>query len=356
MAKIFRMDVLGADFGDSLWIEYGIESAPNRILVDGGTKGTFDRLKPLLEAVRSDTPSHELLIVTHVDEDHIGGSLLVLQDEQLAKQFQNVWFNGRHHLSTAAEEESFHGGHGELLSSAILKHKTPWNDQFHSRPVMRSSTDQPVEVTLPGGAKLTVLTPSAAQLVKLIPAWDKAVAKAGIAPTLVEVEPDVVDGEESFGLINVESLAAADTSEDTAPANGSSISTLVEYAGKRLLLAADAHPTGLIAGLKALNQPLPLKVDVFKLPHHGSKCNVTTELLELVDAKVIVFSTNGKKFHHPDREAVARVVKHYGKGVELVFNYRSNESGVWDESTLKDLWGYTTKYGASDQGISLHLA
>jgi beta-lactamase superfamily II metal-dependent hydrolase len=36
-----------------------------------------------------------------------------------------------------------------------------------------------------------------------------------------------------------------------------------------------------------------LEVDVFKLPHHGSKANVTRELVSRVSAKTYVFSTDG---------------------------------------------------------------
>jgi beta-lactamase superfamily II metal-dependent hydrolase len=156
-------------------------------------------------------------------------------------------------------------------------------------------------------------------------------------------------------MLDVERLAEPGKRQDTATANGSSISVLIEYDGKRMLLAADAHPAGLIAGIKGLGLPLPLKVDVFKLPHHGSKFNVVSELLALVETKVIVFSSNGKKFHHPDREAVARVVKHYGASVELVFNYASDETIVWDDQELKSVWGYTTRYGVGAAGISLSI-
>lgn len=51
-------------------------------------------------------------------------------------------------------------------------------------------------------------------------------------------------------------------------------------------------------------------VDAIKLAHHGSRDNVNDELLDLVDARQVIVSTDGKFFFgHPDDEAIARVVR-----------------------------------------------
>lgn len=91
MKRILQVRVLGAEYGDCRWIEYGDSTSPHRILVDAGTPGTSNRLKPLLDSVRGDDPSHELFLITHVDEDHIGGGLKVLADPEAAGQFRHVW-------------------------------------------------------------------------------------------------------------------------------------------------------------------------------------------------------------------------------------------------------------------------
>ena len=355
MSTIFRLDVLDAGHGDCLWVEYGEVDSPRRILIDGGTKGTFKRLKPRLEAVRGSEPSHELLIVTHVDEDHIRGILPVLEDPALAKQFESVWFNGRHHLTAAAGEEDLHGGHGELLSTAIDSQGLPWNAAFKGGPAMRDQAGRPVTVELAGGARVTVLTPGAGELAALIPDWDAAVVRSGIHPAQPQPQDEAADGEESFVVLDMEALTQPDSAVDTAPANGSSISVLVEFEGKRMLLAADAHPGSLISGIKGLDLPVPLEVDLFKLPHHGSRFNVTDDLLNVVSPRTVVISTNGKKHHHPNPEAIARVVKHYRGKVELVFSHESDQSSVWNDAELKQEWGYTTRYGTGQVGISMDL-
>jgi uncharacterized protein (DUF486 family) len=47
---------------------------------------------------------------------------------------------------------------------------------------------------------------------------------------------------------------------------------------------------------------------MFKVPHHGSKGNVTADLLNHFDCRHFLFSSNGERFGHPDRAAVARVI------------------------------------------------
>src|SRR5258706_13800603 len=53
----------------------------------------------------------------------------------------------------------------------------------------------------------------------------------------------------------------------------------------------------------------PLKLDAVKMSHHGSKHNITPEFFELVDAEHFLFSSNGDRFKHPNREAVEAVIQ-----------------------------------------------
>jgi len=48
---MFKVKFLPARFGDSIWIEYGDEQAPHRVLIDGGTAGTRRDIQQLLDAL-----------------------------------------------------------------------------------------------------------------------------------------------------------------------------------------------------------------------------------------------------------------------------------------------------------------
>jgi len=72
---MFRIEMLPAQQGDALWIEYGDPTSPHRVLIDAGTPPTYqvvrDRIRQLPEGARD----IELFIVTHIDTDHIGGAI-----------------------------------------------------------------------------------------------------------------------------------------------------------------------------------------------------------------------------------------------------------------------------------------
>jgi hypothetical protein len=130
-------------------------------------------------------------------------------------------------------------------------------------------------------------------------------------------------------------------------ANASSIAFLLEHGGASVLLCADAVPGVLVPALKGLAARRGverLAVDAIKLAHHGSRGNVTPELLDLVDARQVIVSTDGKIFGHPDDEALARVVRaRTGRGLVLGFNHDNERNRRWDDAELKGRYGYEVR-------------
>lgn len=347
-----------AGHGDCLWIEYGNPDAPTRVLVDGGAAGTFVRLQPMLDDVRDDNgPSHALLVVTHVDADHIAGTLPILASPKYASQFAEIWFNGRKHLEVADGLETMGARQGESVTDSVVARGISWNGAFAKKSVVLSADGTLPTTTLPGGATVTLLSPGWPQLNEMAKAWDKEIAKAGIKEGIKAEKPVQHAGLETMGGAgpNVEQLAAIEFAEDTAPANGSSIAMLLEFEGKRLLLGADAHPSVLLNSIRRIMNGETLDVEVFKIPHHGSKFNVTTELLELVRAKTYVFSSNGAYFEHPDQEAVAKVIKNSPAGTNLVFNCKTSFNKMWGADRLQADWEYQAIFGAGESGIEIRL-
>ena len=102
--------------------------------------------------------------------------------------------------------------------------------------------------------------------------------------------------------------------------------------------------------------PLPLKLDAFKLNHHGSRANVTVDLLKAVQANHYIVSTNGAIFNHPDDEAVSRVVVHGGDKPTLWFNFDNERNRRWAEPALQDEFGYHVELPAmQDAGVTVAL-
>ena len=66
-----------------------------------------------------------------------------------------------------------------------------------------------------------------------------------------------------------------------------------------------------------------------KAPHHGSSHNVSRELAELLHADHWLISSNGDKFRHPDRSAIARMLKFNAGPSAFHFNYRTDYTKFW---------------------------
>jgi beta-lactamase superfamily II metal-dependent hydrolase len=353
---MFTIEMLPAGHGDALLVEYGDTQPPHRILIDGGTPGVYKavarRLKELADA---EGPLHfELLVITHIDDDHIGGVLALLEKDEIDVTFDDIWFNGYGHLRKDEDIDAFGPVQGERLTAVLHQRQLPWNRGVQRRS-LRVHDDRPLPViALDGGMELTLLSPDADKLAKLEKVWAKVCLAAGLTPdedTDTGYETD--DPEiEAFGPIDMDALVAAKFHEDKAEANGSSIAFLAEYEGRRVLFAADAHPTRLVNSIdRLIGAGERLAVDVCKLSHHGSDHNTSAELIDRLDCRRFLVSTSGARFRHPHRAAMARVIRSGTPGKEIVFNYRSAFTEVWDDADLQRDEGYTTTFPAGNDGI-----
>jgi hypothetical protein len=201
-----------------------------------------------------------------------------------------------------------------------------------------------------GNLTLTLLSPTLGALAELKPKWEEEVMKAGLDPNTLRPE-DMESGEGiqllDGSLPDIEELSSLPFSEDGSEANASSIAMLLEFEGHRVLLAGDALPNTLASSLDRIRGGKKVSLAACKLPHHGSKANISRRLLETLDCNTYLFSTNGAYFKHPDQEAVARVVKWGGANLELVFNYRSKFNMVWANSNLMEEFKYTASFPRS---------
>jgi len=347
---VFEVSLLPAREGDCIWIRYGTEAAPRQILIDGGRSATAKSLADRLGGMSAGQREFELWIVSHVDRDHIEGVYKLLSGRTLKARFKDIWFNGYGHLQRTGLE-SFGAVQGERLSALLLDGRHSWNGAWKKRAVCVGKGALPRR-KLAGGLQLTLLSPDAAKLSALVPDWERECKRAGLYAGIGS-RPAEARGLESFGALDIDSLAELKFDPDPATANGSSIAVLAEFGGKRLLLAADAHADRLVESLKKLKGSAKrVAIDAFKISHHGSEHNLSKEVLSLVDCRRYLISTNGAYFKHPSPIAVARIVKYGGKGATIYFNYRSRYTEIWDNPAWQARYGYRTQYPARrDPGV-----
>jgi hypothetical protein len=378
--------MLSAGRGDCLWIEYGRESAPKRILIDGGVQSTAEALRERISAV--DGPCRfELLVVTHIDLDHIAGILELLRNPPSNLVIDDLWFNGWHHLRNQGvlgpdEEEVLPkpsgeedigilgAKQGEGLSYWIERRGYTWNGAFGGEAVVLEDGEAELPAfELEGGMRVTLLGPDQDRLKGLRKAWADELRKAGLKPgeagaALERLGVEEAE-EEDIGILgpppDLAVLANGPFKEDTSKANGSSIALLLEHDGKRCLLTGDAYSKDMVSRverLAAADGEDFLQVNALKLSHHGGKKNTGVELIRSLLCPSYLFSTDGSYYQHPDRESVARVILHGGRAgrPSLWFNHRTKQTEVWDDQGLLGRHEYDLVYPSpGEAGLRVDL-
>lgn len=367
---MFRIHFLPATIGDCIWIEYGEEGAPHHILLDGGTGGTRKLLEKRLKKIPVGQREIELAIVTHIDNDHIGGILRLLEEEgkrpahkKIGFSIGDFWFNGWPQLNpTQAGVELYGVEQGERLTKQLVAHGMNWNTRFDGKAVVVPETGALPQKELPDGMVLTLLSPLPEGLAGMKEVWERELLAAGLVPGFEVEETAEIAGVERFGtpssgILDIGALAETDFDPDGSPANRSSIALIAEYDCKRVLLAADAHADVLQAGLKRFQPTGKPGLDLFKVSHHGAQGTTSRDLIEVVDCRRYVFSSNGSSYSHPHAEAVARVIAGAGDGVELLFNYDSDSNRAWKGmASLPGPFDFRTTYPqAGTSGITVDV-
>jgi hypothetical protein len=170
--------------------------------------------------------------------------------------------------------------------------------------------------------------------------WKKAVTEAGLVPgegtdrdgkapkpyvKKVKELPEVLSPAQMKSL-------AKPTSVDASEANAASIAFILEHQKKRVLFAADANPKELVPALERFGRmkgESRVRLDICKLPHHGSRANVTTELIEAIQTSRYLISTDGMTFGHPDDAAIARILQSSAEPARIYCNYASDRTKGW---------------------------
>jgi beta-lactamase superfamily II metal-dependent hydrolase len=354
---MIKVEMLQAVNGDCFFIEYGeSEESMHYILIDGGTSGTYKRLKKRLKSIPKEKRHLDLLVVTHIDADHIAGIIKLLEDETLSCSFDDIWFNGYQHLPG---KQSRGVVQADRLNKILAQENLPWNKIFDGGSVCVDKSATFPKIELEGGMKLQILSPTENELKKLKPHWEKEAHKADIF--IEHASSDSAEKQTSpratvTQLPDVKSLANRAFSSDSSLTNGSSIAFIAEYDDKRMLFTGDAYATVLLESIKALKPNCqPLYLELFKVPHHGSDGNISQELLERVRCSRYLISTNGYRHKHPDMVAIARIIEYGGNLPELYFNYLTPYNQIWKNSLLQEKWRYSALYSTDNEATTLIL-
>lgn len=387
-----RIEVYPALEGDCFLISIGNEIKTN-ILIDGGFAETYhDFIKPRLLRMAKRGEELDLVVVTHVDSDHIEGIIELFKENGMAKNpliipINEVWHNSYRHLDSIKQKGEelnpdekrilagiiSQGGivskkkennpnkdvsakDGSTLAALLYDGEYNWNSLYGGQAINCNNMGL---ISLTSDINIRTLSPNSESLRKLEKYWVKELRKKKYDFKLTDDK--LFDDAYEFYLLSqrdskqnnqnknvshkdkklsLDYLLSKKMSHDGSSVNGSSISFIIEYKEKKLLFLADSHPRKIHKEIQALVYKFnydPL-FDFIKVSHHGSHRNTSVELLSLIDSPIYLFSTNGKKNNHPNSETIARIISRKKEETHrhLIFNYPIKNDLLSDEELRKE--------------------
>lgn len=298
-------DVISISFKD-------ITGKSQHIFIDSGTETAYDLLRSELLAIADRAEDIGLWVISHWDNDHICGIIRVLQDNDIRSRLpiKKVWFNANYRMPRNPGATS---GWTGLKEGALLRDML--QDEL-GIPAPVITTENPIIDEL--GLKFTILSPSPEIYLEAI--------------GRMQTRFPLVGAKQWDYQQTLEVLTHLPSHLDRSPVNRSSIAFLLEVGTYRMLLLADASPLDLVEQLQKLgySPQHPLQVDWIKVPHHGSKRNISDALLALIETDQFVFTADASPRHKlPDKEAIARILCHpqrdYTRHIKLFFNHRNSQ-------------------------------
>lgn len=340
-----EIKVLNAFHGDCILIKtFDNQGNPFNILVDGGPSKTFQYA---LNKELKDIKVIHLLILTHIDSDHIGGFIRFFKSSLFDKiEIKKYWFNGPNLLRISSNNKISYD-QGKTLEELLLQKNEPiekWKDEiFYTGD----------ELELSDGIICKILSPTKDILESLYANWpeiSKEIARKSEEVPISSNTPSQILKGDLDEL--VKQLFEPSKKVENDLANSSSIAFILELPDTSILLLGDARAEIIEGSLRGFeySEEIPVQVEYVKVSHHGSKNNTSCAMLDLINSQHFIISTNGGSgsARHPDREVIARILYHshrdHHRKRTIHFNYPLNQiqskSGklIEDDDLKKGNW------------------
>ena len=373
-----------AENGDAFLIKF--DNGQN-ILIDMGMPKTYENeIRQELIELKEAEQKIDLLIISHIDEDHIGGAIKFLEENKNNEiiEISEIWHNSYKHLQFEKAKvlevkedtlsilksiikqnqttnqlngvQNISCKQGSSLSSLIYKYNYSWNTTFANSAIFIENKSE----VIIGGLKFIFLSPTQEKLKKLSKKWLQELSKKKYSFEISDEE--IFDDAFEFYMkflqdtdikississkknLNFEELSEIEE-KDNSMTNGSSLAFIIEYKNKKLLFLGDSHEDIIFESLvKLKDKDYDLKFNLMKVSHHGSNKNISNRLINLITCNKFLFSTDGSH-NHPNIEAIAKIVgNNIESKKELFFNYELDIFEKLDDRGLKNKYNYEIKY------------
>ena len=367
---MFKLHMIQARFGDALLLEFGEPGQARYLLVDGGPpKNYAGALRPALDAITGAGGALDLVVLSHINNDHIVGLLELLADIEDDKVSErpprnrvgHLWLNsfaraldpagdisrGLQSIAAMASTagvmmplamDAFYGiKEGHRLRLLAQKLQIPINSDFPEDLILVETAKQAAAF---GPLSLAVAGPNEANLEALRAEWLDWLVRAA---DKIAADPSTA------------------TTLDSSVPNLSSIVLLATCEGKTVLFTGDARGDHILDGLKTAKIATAgkLHVDVLKVQRHGSARNASRSFFQAVTADTYVISADGR-YGNPDVDTLTWIVesgRRRGRPITLLVTNETESCRTLRKQFDPAQYGYAIKVlPAGQHSMAITLA
>lgn len=365
-----------ASYGESFLLTIKDVEEEYNILIDCGFKQTY---KDYIKKEITNIDVLDLVILTHIDDDHIGGAVGLFSEKSLHNNLKinHIWFNDLYkilfnnykrnivsnkELDISNKKNIFDENVGFKTAENLFDylHSSEFLDVWNKDNDLIVCGERLYEELYPINKKikLVLLSPTEKRIEELFKEW---VRKERINIDKIEGNENIIinkfyefcknyddfigvfDENCSNERFDIEKLAELEFDKNSI-VNNSSIAFFIEIEDKRILFLGDSNANDIERALSKYIKDKGIDkicFDLIKVSHHGSKNNINNKLFDIFTAKKYLISTNGKKFGHPDYECLSKIIVKQKENKRIIFNYNHfNIIKRLDNKEMKDKYHY----------------
>lgn len=315
--------VLKAMHGDAFVLSCRKGDNSGVVVVDGGPDKNSCHIVEKLDNIGT----IDLMILTHYDLDHIGGILAYINKHKHDKPFpiKEIWCNCAYEVPFSDTSDISYS-HAKKLADLLTEINEGLENNGYLPVSWQKTITAGMRLSLPF-AEIDILSPE--ENVKAQNDANYTEAIANISASHKRQKKALMASLKDLAGNNKDNPSLKSPSDVV---NWSSIGFYLECDNMKVLMLGDGMPTTFVRSLKELgySECNQIRVDFVKASHHGSKDNISNELLNMIECNDYIISTNGGNGNacHPDRETIGNILYHdkrdWSKRVNIYFNYQKS--------------------------------
>lgn len=358
------------------------------LLIDCGNSETYhNSIKPYLLDMSKQRRKIDYLILSHIHSDHIGGAIPLLLDNGSADdpkiiEISNVIYNGFLGLNlelyekkdcTAQEKRIYQGiisqGQAVLgknitekqitlneelcISKLLIQGNYNWN-AWNKNELGVVVADSQMKIDIGNQSYIQFISPNREQLRRMNKKWELYVKRIynripnidnlhirnafeAFQWIINNVDYENVQEMVSANVLTkekIERMATSRYSYDYTDENMESIAFVLVCGNKKMLFLSDANIEVCRKNLERIYGNTPLKINLIKLPHHGSKRNISMRFLKQYYSDSYLISAGETKLR-PSMETIAMIlVNDYEENKKIYIVNRNQTIECFDKEKI----------------------